>query len=146
MKRFTLVSAALVLVVTSRATVQAQEMLVNGDLNQTHQLGSPALYYPELVGWTHTTNPNSNFPAPIVPYVPGQFYTQYAGYPAGFADRLNPGTTGQNGLTGTSFEGYYPFEIVGPVDLEISHTHAATPGELYRFSGWAHFEGGYAGG
>ncbi len=78
--------------------------------------------------------------------MPGQVYTQYSGYPAGFADRLAPGAPGAHGLIGTAFEGHYPFEIVGPVDIEISQTVVGTPGEVYTFSGWAHFEGGYAGG
>ena len=120
----------------------ASELLLNGNLNSTVQVGDPSLYYPEFTGWTIATDPCSFSPCPISPYVPGAFYTQYSGYPAGFADRLGGG----NGLVGTAFEGYYPFEIIGAVDIEISQTVAGTPGTVYTFSGWAHFQGGYAGG
>jgi hypothetical protein len=125
-----------------QATASASELLINGNLNSTVQVGNPALYYPEFVGWTIATDPCSYSPCPILPYVPGGVYTPYAGYPASFADRLGAGF----GLIGTAFEGHYPFEITGPVDVEISQTVAGTPGTTYSFSGWAHFEGGYAGG
>jgi hypothetical protein len=117
-------------------------LLANGNLNSIVQVGDPALYWPEFENWKVTTTPCSYSPCPITPYVPGAFYTQYSGYPATFADRNGSGY----GLIGTSFEGYYPFEIVGAVSIEISQTVAGTPGSLYTFSGWAHFEGGYAGG
>ena len=141
MKRLTVLSALAALML-GQGSAQAQELLSNGNLNSTFQNGSAALYYPEFVDWTFTTDPGSYSPSPITPYVPGQVYTQYAGYPATFADRLGGGF----GLIGTSFEGYYPFEIVGPVDIEIKQTVPGAAGQLYSFSGWAHFEGGYAGG
>lgn len=127
---------------------EAQELLTNGNLNQVDEDGNPnpALYWNEPVAWDIVTDPCSYSPCAITPYVPGQFYTQYSGYIAGFADRLNPSEAGYSGLIGTSFEGYYPFEIVGAVDMKIEQTVAATPGQEYRFAGWAHFEGGYAGG
>ena len=125
-----------------RAGVRAQELLENGNLNATVQIGDPALYYPEFVSWDINTDPCSYSPCAISPYVPGAFYTQYSGYPAGFADRQGSG----NGLIATSFEGYYPFEIIGPVSLEIAQSVPGIEGVTYQFSGWAHFEGGYAGG
>ncbi len=123
---------------------QAQELLSNGNLNAIFQNppGSEALYYPEFVDWTMTTDPCSYSPCAILPYVPGGVYTPYAGYPAGFADRLGGGF----GLTGSAFEGHYPFEITGPVDVEISQVHPAVVGKTYTFSGWATFQGGYSGG
>lgn len=142
MKRLSIQALLAALVVAAQSSTNAQELLVNGNLNATHQVGDPALYWPEFVGWEMITDPCSFSPCPISPYVPGAFYTQYSGYPAEFADRLGGG----HGLIGTSFEGYYPFEIVGAVDIEIAQTVSATPGQEYRFSGWAHFEGGYAGG
>ena len=69
----------------------ASELLLNGNLNSTVQVGDPSLYYPEFTGWTIATDPCSFSPCPISPYVPGAFYTQYSGYPAGFADRLGGG-------------------------------------------------------
>lgn len=141
MKRLTVLSTLAALML-GQGSAQAQELLSNGNLNSTIQIGDPALYYPEFVDWAITTDPGSYSPSPIFPYVPGAYYTQYAGYPAVFADRLGAGF----GLIGTAFEGHYPFEIVGPVDLEIKQIVPGVAGQLYRFSGWAHFEGGYAGG
>ena len=101
---------------------QAQELLTNGNLNQVDEDGNPnpALYYNEPVAWDIVTDPCSYSPCAISPYVPGAFYTQYSGYVAGFADRSNPGAAGNSGLIGTSFEGYYPFEIVGARRYEDS--------------------------
>jgi hypothetical protein len=126
--------------------VQAQNLLSNGNLNSVTQVGSPILYYAEPTDWTITTDPCSYDPCAIIPYVPGQLYTQYAGYIAGFADRLNPNVAGNSGLIGAAFEGRYPGEIVGPVSVEISQAVPGVAGQMYRMSGWAHFEGGYAGG
>lgn len=142
MKRMLVLAVLAAVFVAGQNSTQSQELLSNANLNATVQVGDPALYWPEFVDWTFVTDPCSYSPCPISPYVPGAFYTQYSGYPAGFADRLGGGT----GLVGTSFEGYYPFEIVGDVDIEIRQTVPGTPGQEYRFSGWAHFEGGYAGG
>lgn len=139
MKRVLVVFAVLAM---SQSFASAQELLSNANLNATVQVGDPNLYYPEFVDWDFVTDPCSFSPCPISPYVPGAFYTQYSGYPAGFADRVGGGT----GFIGTSFEGYYPFEIVGAVDIEIQQSVPGTVGQLYQFSGWAHFEGGYAGG
>jgi hypothetical protein len=146
MNRSTILFALSALLTLGHLAANAQELLVNGNLNSTAQVGPTALYYPEFTDWTIATDPCSYSPCAISPYVPGAFYTQYSGYPAAFADRLNPGSAGNAGLIATSFEGYYPFEIVGPVDLQIQQSVPGTPGLLYRFSGWAHFEGGYAGG
>ncbi len=127
---------------------QAQELLTNGNLNMIDEDGNPnpALYYNEPVAWEIVTAPCSYSPCAILPYVPGGVYTPYAGYVAGFADRLNPNVAGFSGLIGAAFEGHYPFEITGPVDVAIEQSVPGTAGQLYRFSGWAHFEGGYAGG
>ena len=128
MKRLAVLSA-LAAVMLGQGSAQAQELLSNGNLNSTIQIGDTALYYPEFVDWTFTTDPGSYSPSPISPYVPGAFYTQYAGYPAAFADRLGSGF----GMIGTSFEGHYPFEIVGPVDIEIKQTVPGAAGQLYTF-------------
>ncbi len=133
---------ALGALVCSPMVAQGQELLVNGDLNSTTQVGSPALYYSEPLPWVITTDPCSYSPCAILPYVPGGVYTPYAGYQAGFADRLGGGL----GLIGAAFEGRYPGEITGPVDVEIKQIVPGVAGNIYRFSGWAHFEGGYAGG
>lgn len=148
MKRLMILFVLSSLFVTGHNTLQAQELLSNGNLNATHQVppGSEALYWPEFVGWTMVTDPCSYSPCPITPYVPGAFYTQYSGYPATFANMHGTQNPNAKGLIGTSFEGYYPFEIVGAVDIEITQTQPAIPGQTYRFSGWAHFEGGYSGG
>lgn len=140
MKRLLLLCA--MVMATSHAAL-AMELLTNGDLNSIAQNppGSEALYYPEFVGWTHTTDPCSYSPCDIVPYTNyGDYYTPYPAYPAGFADRSGGG----NGVIFSSYEGntYFP----GTIDGEISQTVAGAPGLTYTFSGWAHFEGGYAGG
>jgi hypothetical protein len=146
MKRVLALSALAALLAFAQNSARAQELLSNGSLNAIHQVGDPALYWPEFVDWQMITDPCSYSPCPISPYVPGAFYTQYSGYPASFANKNGTHNPNKHGLIGTSFEGYYPFEIVGAVDIEIAQTVAATPGQKYRFSGWAHFEGGYAGG
>lgn len=146
MKRTLDLLAVTTLLLLNVVDTKAQELLENGNLNSTVQIGPTALYWPEFEDWTITTDPCSYSPCPISPYVPGAFYTQYAGYPASFANRLGTHNPAKTGLIGTSFEGYYPFEIVGPVDIEISQTVVGVPGQTYRFMGWAHFEGGYAGG
>lgn len=127
---------------------QAQELLTNGNLNQVDEDGNPnpALYYNEPIAWDIVTDPCSYSPCAIIPYVPGQIYTQYAGYVAGFADRLNPNVVNNSGLIGAAYEGHYPGEIVGPVSVELRQSVPGIAGQKYRLSGWAHFEGGYAGG
>jgi hypothetical protein len=130
------------------AICEAQELLTNGHLNEADEDGNPnpALYWNEPVAWDVLTDPCSYSPCAITPYSPGSFYTQYSGYLAGFADRLDPASAVRSGFVGTSFEGYYPFEIVGDVDIKIQQSVPGTAGQEYRFAGWAHFEGGYAGG
>lgn len=148
MKRTTTLWTVAILLILVPCAVHAQELLTNGNLNQVDEDGNPdpGLYYNEPVGWEIVTSPCSYSPCAIVPYVPGQVYTQYAGYIAGFADRLNPNVVSNSGLIGAAFEGHYPGEIVGPVSVELRQSVAGIAGQLYRFSGWAHFEGGYAGG
>jgi hypothetical protein len=146
MKRTAGLTALVALWLLSPIVAHAQERLVNGNLDAIVQVGDPALYWPEFVGWTITTDPCSYSPCAISPYVPGAFYTQYSGYPATFANRLVADDPDKHGMTATSFEGYYPFEIIGAVDIEIEQSVSGFAGRLYQFSGWAHFEGGYAGG
>lgn len=125
----------------SASVSQAMELLSNGDLSLTTQVGPPALYYPEFTDWTMGSDPCSWSPCAIVPYTGYQvFYTPYPVYPAGFADRLGGGT----GLIFSSYEGnsFFP----GEIDGEIKQSVPGVAGKTYTFSGWAHFEGGYAGG
>jgi hypothetical protein len=140
--------SALYLVSLAPCAVHAQELLTNGNLNQVDEDGNPnpALYYNEPVAWDIVTSPCSYSPCAITPYVPGQLYTQYAGYIAGFADRLNPNVVNNSGLIGAAFEGHYPNEIIGPVSVELQQSVPGIAGQEYRFAGWAHFEAGYAGG
>jgi hypothetical protein len=145
MKLIIIWSTLLVCWFLGQVPANAQELLTNENMDSTVQVGDPALYYPEFVGWTFTTDPCSYSPCSISPYVPGAFYTQYSGYPATFANRL-ASDPAKHGFVATSFEGYYPFEIVGAVDIEIAQSVPGTAGMEYRFSGWAHFQGGYAGG
>jgi len=147
MKRVLILLTASGLLAVAPAVCQAQNLLANGNLNSTTQVGSFLLYYPEPTSWTITTDPCSYSPCPIIPYtVPGQPYTPYAGYIASFADRLSPNVSGKGGLVGASFEGHYPGEITGPVSVEIKQSVPGVPGGTYRMSGWAHFEAGYSGG
>ena len=110
MKRTNCLWAVIGLLVFSPLAGQAQELLSNGNLNQVDEDGNPnpALYYNEPVAWDVVTDPCSYSPCAIIPYVPGQVYTQYAGYVAGFADRLSPGVAGNSGLIGTSVRGILP--------------------------------------
>ena len=116
----------------------AQNLLLNGNLNATTQVGDPAIYYPEPTSWTLTTDPCSTFPCAIV---------RFPGNPAPFAEHANPGAPGTNGILFNSTEGNFPgFPDVLTVDAEIKQSVAGTPGVPYKMTGWAYFEGGYAGG
>jgi hypothetical protein len=125
--------------------VQAQELLLNGDLNLTDPPTAPEYFYDTPRNWILSTDPCSNAsdgPCTITPYVGGNNYTPFGGYPAGFADRLGGGL----GVIGEAYQGHYPFEIVGPLDVQIRQAVPGVVGKTYIMSGWAHFEAGYAGG
>ncbi len=92
------------------------------------------------------TNPCSFDPCPIIPYVFGQNYTPYSGHPAEFADRLNANVANNNGFIVETYQGRFPGEIIGTVSAEVRQTVPGVAGNIYRFSGYAHFEAGYAGG
>jgi hypothetical protein len=124
---------------------QAQNLLTNGNLNSLTQIGDPNLYYPTPTGWTINTDPCSYSPCAIV---------RYPGFPAGYAERataddpnpadpLNP----RNGVVFNSNEGDFPgFPDVLFVDADLIQSVPGTPGQQYKMTGWAYFEGGYAGG
>ena len=139
MKRMSSLMVVIGLLAFMPASSQVQELLTNGGLNLLDEDGNPnpALYYSLPVGWTIDTDPCSYSPCAIV---------RYPGYPATFADRTNP-VAGNNGIVFNSTEGDYPgFPDVIFVDADLSQTVPGTPGQKYRMSGWAYFEGGYAGG
>jgi PEP-CTERM motif len=147
MKRMLFLSVMIGLLAFAPAVSRAQNLLTNGNLDASVQVGSPIDYWPEPVAWTITTDPCSYSPCTVIPYTAqGQPYTPSAGHIAGFADRLNPNVAGFQGLIGESYQGRYPGEIVGAVDVEIKQSVPGTAGTTYKMTGWAHFEGGYAGG
>lgn len=122
------------------ALVHAQELLTNGSLDLLDEDGNPdpGLYYSLPVGWTINTDPCSYSPCSIV---------RYPGYPASYAEHSNPGGVGVNGVVFNSTEGDFPgYPDVITVDADLIQTVVGTPGQKYRMSGWAYFEGGYAGG
>jgi hypothetical protein len=121
------------------AAAQAQNLLVNGNLNDQTQIGDPAFYYTTPTGWSISTNPQS-FPQPGNPNPP---IVRYPTFPATYADRLAAG----NGVVFNSTEGNFPgFPDVLTVDGDLTQVVPGTPGLIYRMSGYAYFEGGYAGG
>lgn len=73
MKRMLALFALAALLAFAQNSVRSQELLSNGNLNATHQVGDPALYWPEFVGWEMITDPCSYSPCPISPYVPVRF-------------------------------------------------------------------------
>ena len=130
---FVLVAA----VAMSSNVAYGQELLTNPGLDALDTLGNPnpAVYYDLPVGWTIATDPCSYSPCSIV---------RFPGFPASYADRLAPGG---NGVVFNSTEGDFPgFPDVIFVDADLTQTVPGTPGAIYQMSGWAYFEGGYAGG
>jgi hypothetical protein len=124
-----------VLAVSHSATFAAVNLLDNGDLNTLTPASNPALYYDTPTGWTIETDPCSSDPCAIV---------RYPGFPASYADRL---AAGGNGVVFNSSEGNYPgFTDILTVDATLKQSVPGIPGTKYTMSGYAYFEGGYAGG
>jgi hypothetical protein len=121
---------------------QAQNLLTNGSLNQlqpTDWLDIPA-------GWQVSTDPQSiNTP---------MFPVRFPGFSSTYSHRKqfgNSGTTNADpalqGFVLNSTEGDFPgFPDVIFVDADLMQTVPGTPGQEYTMSGWAYFEGGFAGG
>jgi hypothetical protein len=104
------------------AFVQAQ--LTNGDL------GLPVAGDVAPTGWTLLESPDTRDPATLTD----------------FADHTTPGPDNR-GLWLKPFEGNFPgFPDVLTVDADLFQTVPGVPGTMYAMSGWARFEGGYAGG
>lgn len=140
MKRSLSLLVVIGLLAVAPAVSQGQNLLTNGDLNLLDEDGNPdpGLYYSLPVGWSIETDPCSYSPCAIV---------RYPGYPASFAEHTNPGGAGTNGIVFNSTEGDFPgFPDVIFVDADLSQTVAGTPGQEYKMTGYAYFEGGYAGG
>jgi hypothetical protein len=140
MKRTLMLLAAIGAVSLLPNVGHTQELLTNGNLNALDSDGNPnpALYYDLPVAWTINTDPCSYSPCAIV---------RYPGYAAGFAEHSNPGGANTNGVVLNSTEGDFPgFPDVLFVDADLIQTVPGTPGQQYRMTGWAYFEGGYAGG
>lgn len=138
MRRILLMSLFIGAVVCAPITTWGANLLTNGDLNSLTQIGSPAFYYPTPTGWTLNTDPCSSTPCTIV---------RYPGFPAEYAEHSNPGMAGKNGVVFNSTEGDFPgYPDVILVDADLFQSVPAVAGETYRMTGWAYFEGGYAGG
>jgi hypothetical protein len=121
--------------VVGKESLYAQNLLVNGSLDVLTPASNPALYYDTPTAWVIETDPCSYDPCAIV---------RYPGFPAGYADRL---AVGGNGVVFNSSEGNYPgFPDVLTVDATLKQSVPGTPGLTYEMSGFAYFEGGYAGG
>jgi hypothetical protein len=122
--------------VSQNAVFAAPELLTNPGLDVLDSDGNPnpALYYDLPVGWDIATDPCSYNPCSIV---------RYPGYAASFADRI----AGGNGVVFNSTEGDFPgYPDVIFVDADLTQTVPGTPGQKYKMTGYAYFEGGYAGG
>lgn len=103
----------------------AQNLLTNGDL------GSPVIGDVAPTGWTLTESPaDTRDPATLID----------------FADHTTPGPDNR-GIWFKPFEGNFPgFPDVLTVDADLTQKVSGTPGQQYKLTGWARFEGGYAGG
>jgi hypothetical protein len=113
------------------AFAQAQNLLINGDLGLP--LGNNGSDVP--TGWTLDENPaDTRDPATLID----------------FADHTtlpNDTNPDNRGIWLKPFEGNFPgFPDVLTVDADLYQTVPAVPGLRYTMSGWARFEGGYAGG
>ena len=140
MKRMLTLVLVVALLALAPHLIQAQELLTNADLNALDDAGNPDpfLYYSLPVGWTINTDPCSYSPCAIV---------RYPGYPASYAEHTASGAPNTNGVVFNSTEGDFPgFPDVITVDADLTQTVPGTPGQKYKMTGWAYFEGGYAGG
>src|SRR5688572_23620779 len=126
--RNALCACALVLFV-SAASVQAQNLLVNGGLDL------PGLHEQDIVtGWTLTEGPAGVNAATMATFA------NHTPPPA------PPGSTAQVGLWYRAFEGT-TFDNPRPsVDADLTQSVPGIPGVSYTMSGWARFETNYAGG
>jgi PEP-CTERM motif len=106
--------------------VHAQNLLVNGDL------ALPPIGDVPPAGWTLVESPaDSRDPAQLTD----------------FADHTTPAADAHRGLWLKPFEGNFPgFPDVLTVDADLFQTVPGIPGVPYQMTGWARFEGGYAGG
>lgn len=139
MRRTVLVLAAL----AATAQIAQAELLTNGSLNTLIVTGPPNLYYPTPGGWLLSTDPES-FPQLGNPNPP---IVRYPGFPASYAEHTSPGGADVNGVVFNPTEGNFPgFPDVLTVDAHLTQAVLATPGKVYKMTGWAYFEGGYAGG
>lgn len=111
------------------AVGQAQNLLTNGDL------GLPAAGDVAPTGWTLLESPSdTRDPATL---------TDFADHTT-LPNDTNPDN---RGLWLKPFEGNFPgFPDVLTVDADLIQTVPGTPGQTYSMTGWARFEGGYAGG
>ncbi|MGD9634675.1 MAG: PEP-CTERM sorting domain-containing protein [Pirellulales bacterium] len=135
MKRTNCLWAAIGLLAFLPAPGRAQELLTNGNLNQTY----PGDWLDLPTGWLLVTDPTETDPnnAPL----------RYPAFQAGYAEHTNPGGAGTMGLVLNSTEGDFPgYPDVILVDADLTQTVPGTSGQQYRMSGWAYFEGGFAGG
>lgn len=138
MKRNLTLLAVLTAVALMPSAGHGQNLLVNGNLNMKTQVGDPGLYYPEPLPWKLTTDPCSFSPCAIV---------RYPAFPETYAEHANPGAPGTNGIVFNSTEGNFPgFPDIPTVDADLKQSVPGTPGLTYKMTGWAYFEGGYAGG
>jgi hypothetical protein len=141
MKRTLTLLTVIVLLMLAPAVCQAQNLLTNGNLNLLDEDGNPnaALYFNLPVGWTINTDPCSYSPCdPVI---------RYPAWAGDFAEHSTPGVAGTNGVLFNSTEGDFPgFPDVLFVDADLMQTVPGTPGQQYKMTGWAYFEGGYAGG
>jgi hypothetical protein len=121
--------AALAVFLGASAFAQAQNLLVNGNL------GLPPAGDVTPTGWTLDESPaDTRDPATLTD----------------FADHTtipNDANPDNRGLWLKPFEGNFPgFPDVLTVDADLYQTVPGIPGQAYTMTGWARFEGGYAGG
>jgi hypothetical protein len=135
MKKLLVLVAVLSVAALAPTLGQAQNLLTNGNLNST----TPGDWLELPTGWTLFTDPTMQ--DPMNPPI------RYPAFQANYADRTDGGGAGKNGLVFNSTEGDFPgYPDVIFVDADLSQTVPGTPGQKYRMSGFAYFEGGYAGG
>jgi hypothetical protein len=121
--------AALVVFALASTQTNAQNLLVNGDL------GLPPAGDVAPTGWTLDENPSdTRDPATLIDFA------DHTTLP----NDVNPDN---RGIWFKPFEGNFPgFPDVLTVDADLHQTVPGIPGLTYTMTGWARFEGGYAGG